>query len=210
MAELLSKTWIRVPVRALTIAILIAPGIEQAALRNWVGANSVLNNRVGQRRMQRLVLVMLTVFVVARPLPALGAGSRSEIFCTLAAKQFAAFVPASPLKDVKPGRCALGSPEKGEVDLYFPTLGTDSLERERIITVAINNKPIDEPEMGDQAFYILNSNIDLQGRRYYVVQHYARKFAQIFSITFKRYQPFAATDFAAERVAIKAFFDQLD
>jgi hypothetical protein len=157
-----------------------------------------------------LVVLIIILFFVARPGPILGADSRSEVFCTLAAKDFAAFLPASPPKEVKTGRCVLGSLEKGEADLYFPTLGTDSLERERIITVAINNKPIDEPELGEKAFYVLNSNLDIHGRRYYVVQHYAGRFAQIFSITFKRYRPFTASDFAAERSAIKKFFDELD
>lgn len=138
------------------------------------------------------------------------AESRPEFLCRVAAQHFAAFFPASPPKLVREGRCDLGSLEAGEVDIYYPTLGTDSLERERIITHAVNSKPVDEPDLGEGAFSVHNSPKDAQGKPFYVVQYYARKNAQIFSITFKRYQPFAENDFKAERAAIMAYFDELD
>lgn len=138
--------------------------------------------------------------------------SRAEMFCTLGAKYFSAFLPPALAKKWNTGMCKLGSVDNGEVDIYFPTLGTDSLERERIITIAINAKPIDEPELGEKAFSILNDKglLDTHKRRYYTVQYYARKNAQIFSITFKQYRPFTAGDFASAKKSIKAFFDELD
>jgi hypothetical protein len=136
--------------------------------------------------------------------------SRSDLFCNLALKHFASSLPPAPSRQVHSGMCKLGSPEKGEVDVYFPTLGTDSLERERIVTVSIGSRPVDEPELGGKAFSVHHTNLDTQKRTFYIVQYYARRDAQIFSITFKRYRPFVPADFAADRKAIKAFFDELD
>ena len=159
-----------------------------------------------------VVWAMLILLVsVSRARPSVQ-DSRAEMFCTLGAKHFSAFLPPAPIKKWNSGMCKLGSLDNGEVDLYFPTLGTDSLERERIVTAAINAKPIEEPDLGDKAFSILNAKglMDTHGRRYYTVQYYARKNAQIFSITFKRYRSFAAADFAAAKSSIRAFFNELD
>lgn len=138
------------------------------------------------------------------------AESRPEFLCRMAAKHFAPFFRETTPKTVREGRCDLGSPDTGEVDIYYPTLGTDSLERERIVTRAINSNPVDEPELGEGAFSVHNSPKDPRGEVFYTVQYYARKNAQIFSITFKRYKPFADDDFRAQRAAIKAYFDDLD
>jgi len=142
--------------------------------------------------------------------PKAEAESRPEFLCRMATQHFAAFFPKSPPKLVREGRCDLGSVEAGAVDVYYPTLGTDSLERERIVTHAINSSPVDEPALGEGAFSVHGSAKDASGKPFYTVQYYARKNAQIFAITFKRYQPFTESDFKAQRAAILAYFDDLD
>jgi hypothetical protein len=137
---------------------------------------------------------------------------RVTLFCDLATKHFAAFLPASPSKDMDNFHCKLGSPAKGEVDVYFPTLGSDSLERERIVSKALNAKLVDEPDLGEEAFSIaIDKGLDdAHGNKVYSVQYWVRRNAQIFSITLKRNRPFAAADYASTRADIKAFLSELD
>lgn len=162
--------------------------------------------------LQRVFLTAaILICLMAVPAQVAGADQRSEFFCNEAAKHFAAFLPPSPARQTNSGLCELGSLAGGQLAIYFPTLGTDSLDRERIVTRALNKKPVDEPDLGEGAFSIHNDGLmDSNRVKYYAVQYYARKNAQIFSIEFSRYRPFAEADFAAARAAIKAFFDDLE
>jgi hypothetical protein len=137
---------------------------------------------------------------------------RVTLFCDLATKHFSAFLPSSPPKEMDNYHCKLGLAAKGEVDVYFPTLGSDSLERERIVSKALNAKIIDEPGLGAQAFSIpIDKGLDdAHGNKVYSVQYWVRRNAQMFSITLKRNRPFAAADYASTRTDIKAFLAELD
>jgi hypothetical protein len=143
-----------------------------------------------------------------------GTDPRALLFCDLAAKHFAAFLPPAPARKVDSGLCILGSLSAGQVKLYFPLLGTDSLDRERIVTGAIGGKlqVRDEPDLGERAFSVRNPDgiPDSQAGRLYFIEYYARKNAQIFGLTFTRPRPFSSSDEAAARAAFKAFMDDLD
>jgi hypothetical protein len=156
---------------------------------------------------------VFTLLLVASPAAsAARLDPRVTLFCDLATKHFAAFLPASPAKEMDNYHCKLGSPAKGEVDVYFPTLGSDSLERERIVSKALNAQIVDEPDFGEQAFSIsIDKGLDdPHGNKVYSVQYWVRRNAQIFSITLKRNRPFATADYASARADIKAFLSELD
>lgn len=159
-----------------------------------------------------LATVCVLLMVVAPAVSAARLDPRVTLFCDLATKHFAAFLPASPAKEMDNYHCKLGSPAKGEVHVYFPTLGSDSLERERIVSKALNAKLVDEPDLGEQAFSIsIDKGLDdAHGNKVYSVQYWVRRNAQIFSITLKRNHPFAAADYASARADIKAFLAELD
>lgn len=137
---------------------------------------------------------------------------RVTLFCDLATKHFAAFLPVSPAKDMDNFHCKLGTPDKGEVDVYFPALGSDSLERERIVSKALSAKLVDEPDLGEQAFSIaIDKGLeDGHGNKMYSVQYWVRSNAQIFSITLKRNRPFTDADYAAARKRVKEFLGDMD
>jgi hypothetical protein len=143
-------------------------------------------------------------------LAAAGTDPRAVLFCDLAAKDFAAYLPALPVKHLSNRMCTLGSLEAGEVDVDFPTLGTDSLQRERIVTVALGGKPIDEPGLGRHAFSTRRTLPDPHLKSVYSLHYYAGKNAQILGFEFLRVRPFTAADHSATRAAIKAFLDELD
>jgi hypothetical protein len=143
-----------------------------------------------------------------------GTDPRAILFCDLAAKHFAAYLPPAPARKVNSGLCILGSLSAGQLKLYFPTLGTDSLDRERIVTAAIGGKlqVRDEPDLGERAFSVRlpGGMPDSQAGRLYFIEYYARKNAQIFGLTLTRPRPFSASDEQTARSAFKAFMDDLD
>lgn len=157
-------------------------------------------------------LVFAAIALTSSTSPAARLDPRVTLFCDLATKHFSGFLPASPPKEMDNYHCKLGSAAKGEVDVYFPTLGSDSLERERIVSKALNAKIVDEPDLGEQAFSIpIDKGLDDgHGDKIYSVQYWVRRNAQIFSITLKRNRPFAGADHAAARADIKAFLAELD
>ena len=159
-----------------------------------------------------MAVVLLVAALTSPTASAVRLDPRVTLFCDLATKHFAAFLPVSPAKEMDNFHCKLGATAKGEVDVYFPTLGSDSLERERIVSKALNAKLVDEPDLGEQAFSIaIDKGLDDgHGNKVYSVQYWVRRNAQIFSITLKRNRPFAAADYNSARTNIKAFLAELD
>lgn len=152
------------------------------------------------------------VFLLAGAAVATPPDARAVLFCNLAAKHFAAFLPPSPARQVLSDACRLGTQETKQVVVGFPPLATDSLQRERIVATALGQTIADEPDLGPHAFSVRSGKAmaGKHGTTLFTVGYYVRANAQIFSISFWQHRPFTTADLTATRTAIKAFLADMD